>query len=787
MHVWKPPKAWNEKLILSPRNSLLSFFFSNPSPTDVQPQAAVEAGCAGTRTDNSFLVRINWCSLSRSHVYPERDFTGYLGRYHTSHHHPLQRFACNQASCCAMEDTQRQPGWRPLPSRTTPPAFDPAPRMRVDAPRFSGDDPTGWIFRVQKYFDYFLTPEPERLQLVAMLIDHPASEWFHYYQANNSSASWHEFLEAVHQRFDPDYYENYVGLLSKLTQTSTVIDYQAAFEAILNKVSGVPDTALIAMYVAGLRQPLQREVNLRGPTTLQETFALAWELSACLVDAANSYANAGRQPWQSRPGPSGSSPSLGLLPTSPVSMKQPTPAPQNPDKTSTLPIVKLTNAEKTERNDEDAVADELESPEVTSDMALISTDISSIHSLAGSPSPRSLRLAGMINNGAVQVFLDGGSTHNFIHPAVAEHLALPLHPISPFRVYVGNGDSLRCTYSCPQTPLSLQGHCFNIDLYLLEIHGQDVVLGVQWLQTLGKVAHDYSQMTMKFSWKGDTVTLRGDQPHPRPLSYSQFCTLVATDAVTEVFELLLSNAQVLPSSTAEVVFPGDLPEPICMALYGRPPPSVFPTLSVRSKVAEVEILLRERVELLADLRANLIKMQQRMRSQKNQHRRDVSFAVGDLVHLKLCPYRQHSVARPLSSKLDRRYYGPFEVLEHIGVVVYCLRLPEGCRIHDVFRVSLLKPFVARDGSTPAAALPADFFKGQPILSPVVAIASRTVLVNGESQEQWLVRWTDGRDADATWSPSRNWCNITLSSALRTRSVSFTPPSRAALTSIHSIA
>ncbi|VFQ84148.1 unnamed protein product [Cuscuta campestris] len=46
--------------------------------------------------------------------------------------------------------------------------------------------------------------------------------------------------------------------------------------------------------------------------------------------------------------------------------------------------------------------------------------------------------------------------------------------------------------------------------YLLAIHRLDVVLGVQWLQTLGKVAHDYAQMTMGFSWKGGMVTLRGD-------------------------------------------------------------------------------------------------------------------------------------------------------------------------------------------------------------------------------------------------------------------------------------
>ncbi|VFQ76852.1 unnamed protein product [Cuscuta campestris] len=394
---------------------------------------------------------------------------------------------------------QFTPGWRPPPSRTTPPTLDPAPRMRVDAPRFSGEDPKGWIFKVQRYFDYFLTPEPERLQLVAMLIDHPASEWFHYFQANNPGATWPEFLDAVQQRFDSSYYENYIGVLSKLSQTSFVMDYQSAFETILNKVSGVPEATLIAMFIAGLKQPVRREVNLQNPSTLASDFALATELSACHEEAAPSY-SANKKPWQSR---QVFTPGTGILPTPVPTPRQPQITGRPGDKAS-LPVVRLSPAEKTERNkkglcwycdekwvpghnckhhflvlmgpdDDDEISSDLPTTNLTEDT--IAGDVSSILSLAGSP--RSLKMAGSINGVAVQVLLDGGSTHNFLHPAVAERLALVLHPTPAFRVYVGNGDSLRCAYSCPQTPLSLQGHVFEVDLYVLAIYGPDVVLGVQ--------------------------------------------------------------------------------------------------------------------------------------------------------------------------------------------------------------------------------------------------------------------------------------------------------------------
>ncbi|VFQ95001.1 unnamed protein product [Cuscuta campestris] len=58
--------------------------------------------------------------------------------------------------------------------------------------------------------------------------------------------------------------------------------------------------------------------------------------------------------------------------------------------------------------------------------------------------------------------------------------------------------------------------------------------------------------------------------------------------------------------------------------------------------------------------------------------------------------------------------------------------------------------VAMPGDTPRVSLPEHFFKGRPIATPVVVVARRMVIVDGISQEQWLVKWLDGCDDDTTW-------------------------------------
>ena len=175
-----------------------------------------------------------------------------------------------------------------------------------------------------------------------------------------------------------------------------------------------------------------------------------------------------------------------------------------------------------------------------------------------------------------------------------------------------------------------------------------------------------------------------------------------------------------------------------------PPPSIRSYEPGETRVAVVAKSMADRDELLADVRYRLEQAQAIYKRHYDKNHREVRYAVGDWVWLRLRHRAPPSLQVPSKGKLKPRFYGPYRVTEIINDAAYRLDLPPRARLHNVFHVGLLKKFV---GTPPAATppLPATH-NGAAVPEPERATRAR--LARGVRQV--LIHWKGEPAASVTW-------------------------------------
>ena len=102
-----------------------------------------------------------------------------------------------------------------------------------------------------------------------------------------------------------------------------------------------------------------------------------------------------------------------------------------------------------------------------------------------------------------------GSTHNFINCKLAKVHNCFVYPAPKFQVMIAYGETINCSSKFHNINLDMGEYVLNSTMISIPMGGVYVVLGVQWLQSLGTMDFNFQKLFMKFSWEGKEYYLNG--------------------------------------------------------------------------------------------------------------------------------------------------------------------------------------------------------------------------------------------------------------------------------------
>jgi len=438
--------------------------------------------------------------------------------------------------------------------------------VRLDFPRFDGDDAETWCCRAEQFFDYYNTPDEHRLSLSSFHMDGRALIWFRELRSSNSIHGWGDFVRALQIRFGRGSYDDPMETLSKLKQDGSLEDYKNQFDTLALKVQHLPEFHKLSCFLGGLRDEIRLPVRMLNPRTLVDAYSLARMQEECVMTtkryprssfhsshfhqttqglsaqlpagftknplypqssrptAPNTYSQPFTQPTGgSLTGKEGSKPSQALVQVEKISQAQMEERRRKglcyscDSKWSRGHVCAVPKLFLLELTDEppphpDKPAGPVE--EDPGDFFLDEFPEISLNAITGTPHPKTMRLVGFLNLHPIVILIDSGSTHNFIHTTVAATLGIQPLVQNPLRVKIANGAEIPSPGCCKAVEFKIQGFSFRTDFFILPLAGCDAVLGVQWLRTLGPILWDFLQLKMEFQHAGDSCILLGLKQGP---------------------------------------------------------------------------------------------------------------------------------------------------------------------------------------------------------------------------------------------------------------------------------
>lgn len=153
------------------------------------------------------------------------------------------------------------------------------PHRKLELPLFDGEDPLGWILKVERYFSVNGVAEEDKVDAAIVSLEGKALTWFQWADARTPIQSWTEFKTEVVERFHYKQMGDEWEQLLALKQMGTMEEYRERFETLSAPLKDVTEEVLIGAFLNGLDEDIRCDVKLMHPTNLKQLMTYATQVS----------------------------------------------------------------------------------------------------------------------------------------------------------------------------------------------------------------------------------------------------------------------------------------------------------------------------------------------------------------------------------------------------------------------------------------------------------------------------------------------------------------------------
>ena len=153
-------------------------------------------------------------------------------------------------------------------------------------PIFTRDNPDGWIFRAERYFNINRLTEGERLATAGVSVDSDALSWLQWTEVQAPFSSWDDFKRRLLVCFRPSQDGSLYEQLLAIRQVGMMAEYRRDFEQLSSSLNGLSKEVMESTFVKRLRPEMKVELRLMKPVGLGQIIEMAR-----LIEGRNNVVN----------------------------------------------------------------------------------------------------------------------------------------------------------------------------------------------------------------------------------------------------------------------------------------------------------------------------------------------------------------------------------------------------------------------------------------------------------------------------------------------------------------